>query len=124
MKCPGCGSSLWDGIKCPACGRLGTDITPRSLSTDLSIPFAGLALFAGAAFLIMAVLAMVGVLDSDRSTAYFFGGIALFVAGYQGLLVIPKLLHRLNELEMRVGRRVDSHERRLQELEKTKESRA
>ena len=29
MGCPGCGSSLWNGKKCPACGRLASDTSRR-----------------------------------------------------------------------------------------------
>jgi uncharacterized membrane protein YeaQ/YmgE (transglycosylase-associated protein family) len=29
MSCPGCGSTLWDGNKCGACGRQASDTTPR-----------------------------------------------------------------------------------------------
>lgn len=29
MSCPGCGSSLWNGEKCGACGRVASDTTPR-----------------------------------------------------------------------------------------------
>lgn len=29
MGCPGCGSNLWTGEKCPACGRLASDTSRR-----------------------------------------------------------------------------------------------
>ena len=29
MSCPGCGSSLWNGEKCGACGRAAADPSPR-----------------------------------------------------------------------------------------------
>src|SRR5438132_898225 len=30
VPCPGCGSNLWDGAKCGACGRLASDTSPRA----------------------------------------------------------------------------------------------
>lgn len=120
MNCPGCGSSLWDETKCPACGRLGTDITPRSVTNTISVPLAGLAFAVGIVLLVVAILCFVNYFTKELWHVFFVGGLGLFVAGYQGVFVIPTLHRRLNDLEMKAGRQIDTHERRIQELEKAR----
>jgi hypothetical protein len=117
MNCPGCGSSLWDEIKCTACGRLGTDLTPRSVASSINVPMASSAFALGIVMLVLAVLSFVNYFDRSLWHHWFLGGLGLFVAGYQGLFVVPVLHRRLNELEMKAGRLVDAHERRLRALE-------
>jgi hypothetical protein len=115
MTCPGCGSSLWDGNKCPACGRLGTDLTPRSLGTDLSVPLASISFLSSLLFFGLGVARWFGWIEGE--SWYWFAGMALFVGGYQGCFVVPALHRRLNAVEMGAGRQVDAHERRLRKLE-------
>ena len=117
MNCPGCGSNLWGGNKCPACGRLGTDLTPRSLASELSVPLAGITFLAGIVFLGMGVARSFGWIAGEAWYSYWFIGLALFVGGYQGCFIVPALHRRLNAIEMSAGRQFDAHERRLRKLE-------
>lgn len=124
MKCPGCGSSLWDGKKCGACGRLGTDLAPRagSRSDDIYVPHAGTARLLGFVIAGLGVAALFGLVPSlDFSVK--LTSVALGVTGYLGCVVIPQLNRRVNDLEQRLALRVDAHERRLLELETEREGR-
>lgn len=48
MGCPGCGSSLWNKEKCPACGRLSSDTSRRLGDYPLPAEAARQAIFKGA----------------------------------------------------------------------------
>jgi len=121
MTCPACGSTLWDGQKCSACGRLGTDLTPRAGSRpdNVSVPLGGVALLAGVLFLAVGFAGICGWGGGDSSSIVL--GTALFVAGYLACFVVSALHRRLNDVEAQTGRQLDAHERRLAALEKGKD---
>lgn len=118
MKCPGCGSNLSDGAKCAACGRLGSDLSPRagSQADDVDVPHGGTARVLGLVIAGIGAAALLGLVPSlDLSLKLV--GIALAVCGYLACVVIPRLHRRISDLERRLAVRVDSQERRLLALE-------
>jgi hypothetical protein len=119
MKCPGCGSNLWDGTKCAACGRLGSDLSPRvgTPSNDVYIPRGGTAQLLGLLIAGLGLAALLGLVPSlDLSIKLV--GVALAVAGYLACVVVPQLNRRINDVERRLALRLDIQERRLLAIEK------
>src|SRR5262245_33604532 len=118
MNCPGCGSKLWDGSKCAACGRLASDLSPRvgSQSDDIRVPHGGTAQLLALIITGGGVAALVGLLPALPLWLRLVG-VALAVSGYLACVVIPQLHRRINDLERRLALRLDSQERRLLAME-------
>jgi hypothetical protein len=119
MKCPACGSNLWDGAKCAACGRLGSDLSPRAgtLADEAYVSHSGTARLLGLVIAGLGAAALLGLVPSLELSIKLVG-ITLAVAGYLACVVVPQLYRRINDLERRLALRVDAQERRLLALEK------
>ena len=90
MKCPGCGSALFDGQKCEACGRLAADMTPP---TDSKLTKnAEQAIIWVAMVILWAVLLLHFFADRiwDQKPAF----LTWFVVGW-GCLVLLRLIYLL-----------------------------
>ena len=87
MKCPGCGSALFDGDKCGACGRLGTDTSPRAGST----PVEGTALGCVAVGILGAVLLLHFFADRISGQGNEPAVLRWIVIGFGCLILIGKV---------------------------------